>query len=358
MFRISALMLALVLLCMQISLAESESLISQELIKADKVNYKTETVEEGVFERRVSSAAEEYYPNTYSLSIDESGARFVNYEVIRSNKVKKGDVLARFVLESDAVELESLKMQLASAQAELEKRRLDEEEAAAERQLELLSVKDMWQREMLALQSRRAELALEQYELAQSRAIAKLEKQIAEIEQRQAGNVLLAPADGVIIGTAYKREGDKVYAGEELVTMYRTDKMLMRINNSNGYFRYGMDVILEVGSNKDRAELPGWVVGADTLVPERMRTGAAYIEVEIPEGQKLTRPIVNGAAVCVRDAALVSRKAIVLDGGVHYVIVLADGVPQKKPVICTTQNGVNQAWVLQGLEPGDEIIID
>ena len=71
MFRISALMLALVLLCMQISLAESENLISQELIKADKVNYKTETVEAGLFERRVSSAAEEYYPNTYSLSIDE-----------------------------------------------------------------------------------------------------------------------------------------------------------------------------------------------------------------------------------------------------------------------------------------------
>ena len=358
MFRISALIAALLLVCMPLSLAESESLIAQELIKADKVNYKTETVTQGAFERQMSAAAEEYYPNTYSLSLGESGARFLGYDVVRGKKVKKGDVLARFSLESDTVELESLKMQLADAQEALEKRRLDEEEAAQERQKASLSAQDMWQREMLTLESRRAELVLEQYEFSQGRVIADLEERIAQIEERQAGNVLVAPEDGVIIGTSYKREGDRVSANEVLVTMYRTDKMLMRIENTNGYFRYGMEVVVEVGANKDRLQVPGRVVGADLLVPAGARTGKAYVEVEFPEDAKLTRPVVSGAVISVQDAALISRKAVQLDGGVSYVTVLADGVPQKRPINCVTQNTVSQAWVLQGLEPGDEIIIE
>lgn len=358
MCRISALLLALLLACMPFALAESESLISQELIKADKVNYKTEAVETGAFERRASAAAEEYYPNTYNLSYDENGARFVSYSVIRGKEVKEGDVLAVFELESDAVELASLEMQLADAHEALENREADEEEDGMEYQRAILNAADAWEREMLTLQAQRAELALEQYRFSQSRVIAGLEKRIAEIEEHQAGNVLVAPADGVILGTAYKREGDKVYPGETLVTMYRTDGMLMVIENANDYFRYGMDVMLEVGPNKERVQLPGRVVGADDLLPEAERTCLAYVEVEIPEGVKLTRPIVSGATVSVENVSMVHRKAVSIDGGRYYVVLLVDGVPQKRFINCMTQNTVNYAWVYQGIEPDDEIIIE
>jgi hypothetical protein len=113
-----------------------------------------------------------------------------------------------------------------------------------------------------------------------------------------------------------------------------------------------------VGPNKDRIQLPGRIVGADTLIPVAQRTGKAYVEVEIPEGLKLTRPIVSGSMVSVKDVPLISRKSVTLDGGVYYATVLENGVPQKRYINCLVHNSVNEAWVLQGLEPGDEIIID
>lgn len=358
MFRISALLIALMIFCAPLSMAESESLISQDMIKADKVNYKTEVVEDGAFERVVSASVEEFYPYTYSLSFNDSGARFVRFEAIRGNKVKAGDVLVTLSLESDTVELKSLEMQLADTREALEKHIADEEKAALERQRAILSAHDEWERELLSLQSQRAELALEQYVVSQNRAIAQLEERIDEIVQRQAGNVVVAPVDGVIIGTEYKREGEVVNAGERLMTMYRTDGMLMKIQNTNGYFRYGMEVVLEVGPNNQRVQLPGRVVGADTLLPENMRTGYAYVEVDIPEGLKLTRPIVSARMINVEQVPLISRSSVTLESGSYYVTVLTDGVPQKRFINCKVNNSLKKVWVLQGLEPGEEIIID
>ena len=358
MFRISALILALLLACAPFALAESESLISQELIKADKVNYKTETVAVGAFERTVSASAEEFFPNTYSLSFNENGARFGRFEVIRGREVKAGDVLATLTLESDEVELTSLKMQLEDAREALQQRIADDAEADLERQRAILAASDPWERDLLILQSQRAELALEQYQVTQNRAIARLEEKIAEINQRQESNAILSPSDGVIIGTSPKREGERVYSGEILMTMYRTDGMLMRIQNDNGFFRYGMDVILEVGSSKERTQLPGRIVGADTLIPTGERTGYAYVEVEIPENLKLVRPTISATTISVQDVPMVARNSVTMEGGLYYVTTLADGVPQKRFINCAVNNSIRKVWVLQGLEPGEEIIID
>ena len=106
---------ALACLCLGASCAQaqSESLISQDMIKAETVNYQNTVVaENGVFERSYSARGSLYYPHTYELFCETENATFVEYTVARRQEVKKGDVLAVFHVERDEVALASAKLAL------------------------------------------------------------------------------------------------------------------------------------------------------------------------------------------------------------------------------------------------------
>lgn len=358
MFRISACILALLLSCAPLSIAESENLISQDQIAAGKVNYKTVTVTQGDFVPTRSAAAEEYYPLVYSLGLDESGAFFEEYKVARGDEVREGDILATFTLESDDVELVTLQFDLENAQEALEKRQADEEEAAVERQRALLNAADPYERDLLLLQSERAELAFEQYQFNQQRSIDQIQERIDKILDRLAGNMIVSPVDGIVTHLEYRRAGQAVSEGEILIEVCSTDSLLLCVDNADSLLRYGMEVAVEVGPNNDRVKLKGRVVGSDALIPLSERTHKGYILLENAEDQKLNRPIVTGEVAQLKDVTLIDRSVLTQQGEEFYVTMLSDGVPVKKFVNCTVQNGVTKAWVLQGLEPGDEIIID
>jgi len=357
MFRISAIIAALALLCMP-ALAESENLISQDMIKADAVNYNLEIAETGAYERSASGSAEEFYPHAEILSVEVSGARFGEYLVSRGDEVKKGDVLATFTLDTDEAALASLELDLQRAREALDKVVADAEETELEMQRSLLNAADAHEKEMIGLKLQRAKLALEQYVFTQERTIADLEKRIDEMRAEQQGSVMVAPEDGVIYEIVFKRTGETVREGETLIAMYRTEGMLLSVDNSDGALRYGMDVTVEIGNNKSRIQLPGRVVGADTLIPAAERSGRAYIEFELPEGEKLTRPNVQATTVQLEDVITLSRSAVKMDGGKYFVTVLEDAVPQKRLINAVVNVGIRRVWVLQGLNAGDEIIID
>ena len=357
MFRISAIIMALLLVCLP-AFAESENLISQDMIKAETVNYDLEVVQSGVFERTTNNSAEEYYPNFEYLSVEVSGARFGEYLVSRGDIVRKGDILATFTLDVDEVGLASLELELERAQQALEQAAEDAEEQELEMQRQLLNTSDPFERELIGLKIQRAQIAQEQYVYTQQRTIAELEERIAEMYAEQEGCVLVAPADCMILEMEFKRTGESLREGENLLLVYMSDRVLMRVNNDEGTLRYGMEVTVEVGSSKDRVSLPGRVVGADTLIPSAERSGKAYIEFEMPEDGKLTRPTVKATTVHLSDVLTVSRSAVAMDGGKYFVIKLEDGVPRKHFINAVVNVGMKQVWVLQGLTEGDEIIIE
>ena len=357
MFRISAIIAALVLMCMP-AFAESESLISQDMIKADAVNYNSEVMESGTYERTVSAGGVEFYPYTEVICVEVSGARFSEYLVSRGDEVKKGDVLARFTLDVDEVGFASLEMELERAKQEMEKTVGDTQERVLEMERSLLNVSDFVERELIRLKIQREELALEQYVFKQEHNIAKLEQRIAEMLAEQEGSVMVAPADGVILEMAFKRDGEIVRKGEILIQMYRPEGLIMCIDNTSAEMRYGRDVVIEVGPSKARVQIPGKVVGADLLIPTIERSGKAYIEFVQPEGVKLTRPNVKGTTFRLDDVITVARSSLDMDGGKYYITKLVDGVPQKRFINVMVNPSIREAWVLQGLAAGDEIIID
>ena len=357
MFRISALILALVIMFIP-ALAESENLISQDMIKADTANYNIVVVEPSVFERSVSTGATEYYPHYQTISAEVDNARFVEYLVARNDIVQKGDILARFSLDVDKSALAALELELQRAQEDMEQTIADAEENELEMQRALLSTADSYERELIRLQLQRAEIVLEQYLFNQERIIADLEEQIAEALAEQEGSVLVAPADGMIYEIEFKRPGETVRNGENLIVMYTDARLLLCVDNADGAFRYGMDVIVEVGPNKDRAQIPGKVVGADTLLPTLERNGKAYIEFGGTADDNLIRPTVRATTVQLNHVLTIPRNAAALEGGKYYVTQLVDGVPQKRFISAVVNTGIRQFWVLHGLNEGDEIIID
>lgn len=360
MSRTKALLLLLCLcLSAQPALAESESLISSEMIRAETANYDTYSVERGVYEKIGSSSTTEYYPHIYNLRYEVSGAKFGEYLVKRGDEVKAGDPLAVFTLDHDEVGLAAKRQSLLRAQEQLAAQTLSRQKAIEDMREDMAELQDPLELELAQLRILRAEIALEQYIYQQELNIAGIQESIDEIEEELSNNLLLAPTDGVIDNLVYKRVGDRVSTSEVLVTLYRTDDMLLRIDNTNGYFRYGMQVNVEVGSNNNRTVLTGQVVAADNLVPENIRINYAFIRLDPYDPEiRLIRPSAKGQTYYLENVLLVPRRSVTLEQGKYYVSKLSDdGTVQKRFVSFIMSNNTH-AWVLQGLEAGETIIID
>ena len=354
-----ALMLAFLLLWPLGVSAQSVNLIATEDIKEEKVNYETVVVEAGEYARTATTSAKEFYPFKYDLAYDKSGAKFVEYKVRKGNEVKAGDVLAVFSVEEDEVTLASQKMKLERAKKAMEDGIESRLEAMEELELSRQQAKDPFEREQLSLQLAYQQLALEKYCYQQENSIQDMQKALVKLDEESRKCQLIAPADGVITNLKSKHEGDPVHAGEVLVQMYRTDGMLLQIDNSNGFFRYGMQVNVEVGKAKERTMLTGQVVGTDVSHDKTLRTNKAYILLDPYDGKKiaLTNPSVMGEVCRIENLIVLPRTMITMEAGKHYVKKLEDGTVHKRFV--QYYNSIldpTQAWIVQGLEAGETII--
>ena len=346
-------------LAVQPAFAESDRLISEEMIREETVNYRTAEAESGVFEKTFSSGAVIYYPYTYNLRFEQAGAKFEDYLVRVDNEVRTGDVLATFTRSGDGVELVSQRLALENAVEDLEAGKQARKKAIEELVEGLSAVTDDYEKEILTLRIQRAELELEQYVYQQERRIADLQERVEELEEEAGEAELTAPVDGVIVNTLYKREGDRVYSSEVLVSMYRTDGMMLRVDNGSGNFRYGMRVTIEIGPTKQRQTLTGRVVGSDLLIPEKMRTNHAYIAIDPCDMEDLrwVNPTVTVSNYYLENVTVIPRKATKAENGKYYVTKLKDGSVQKRYVNFAMQS-VDISWVLQGLEVGETVILD
>lgn len=342
------------------ALAQSDSLISQELIKTETVNYQdTVVAETGVYERSYNARGSLYYPHTYELYCETDNATFVEYTAARKQEVKKGDVLAVFHVEVDEVALAEARLALENSRTEYEQQKKVQEEALKELTEVLSETKDPYERELLTLRMESQKLSFEKYCYEQEYRIRDLERDIAEKEEFMSRNTLVSPFDGVVTDLVYKREGEKVYNGEVLVTLYRTDVVLLVIDNSSEYFRYGMDVTVEYGAPKNRKAISGRVVAADTMLPSELKQGKAAIELYGYDGneKKFINPSAKAESVYLENVIALPRRAVVLDGGKQYVNKLSDGMVRKR-FVNVALSAPGTVWVLQGIDAGDTLILD
>lgn len=361
MFRNKLCLLLCLLLPLTSAHAQSANLMSEEMIQTETVNYaKTAVAEPGTFKRDFNASASEYYPYTLTLSTEATNASFLKYHVARSQQVKKGDVLATFTLDIDEAATAAAGLSLERTRKEYEAGRKTREEELADMLEQQTSATEPAQLELMLLRMKRAQVAYEQYCYQQECSIAQLERDLAELEEDNGRSHLYAPFDGVVTGLTYKRDGERVYAGEGLVTMYREDGMLMRISNDQLYFRYGMPVEVTIGPKADQRTYAGRVVSADNILPQNRRQGYAYVELENfdkDEAPRMTRLTVTGTSQLLENVMIIPRRAAKMDGGKYYVNCLINGSLQKR---CINPGivGISEIWVMQGLDVGDTVVID
>jgi len=361
MFRNKALRLMIWLLagvlCMTAPAFASEDILyTQE--SDEPVRYQTEVVRRGVFERQVNAQASVYYPIGCEIFWEEDGAIFEEYGFSQGDAVKQGDVLVRYRVAADEIEIKRLELALERAKKDMQEGVRIRQEEIDRLRVSMSAEKDSWERQKLSIRLRKMQAELEQYK---SRCLYDMAQQTKALEEARAGTAvceLRAPTDGVIGEQVYKKAGAQIKRGERLIYIYSEERVLLKVDNASGNFRFNMPVTVVSGSGAQRLELTGRVVGADSQAAEDAHTGSAYILLDDYDGGTRLRNLkVTASPVRLEDVLVVPQSAIRAENGRFYVNRLCDGQVQKR-YVTVGMSGAGQAWLLGGVSEGDVLIVD
>ena len=338
--------------------AVPESLLPEALRVPEAVNDKTTTVERGRFARTIGGAGTVVYPKTAHLYIEEGEGIFVAFHVRKGDIVRAGDVLATFTRDPQTVRHETLKLSKQRAEEALAEGIAEQEEAIADARTALMDLSAAPEREKALLALRRMELSLQRFVLEQEYAIANLQKQLDTLEADLADTALIAPFDGEIEFLVTKKAGDVVHTREILITMHAPEHVLLRVQDTNNGFRYGMEATIQGGNRNTPTILQGRVVAAANLLPFELRQPYAYVYTE--DGETMA-PLRNISAqvetIVLEDVLLVARNALTMQGGIYYARILAEDMVQKR-FVTTSRHHLPELLILQGLSEGQTVLLD
>lgn len=347
--RLLPLLLALILIASPVK-ANGQSLIDLEQLQDQSASFDTTPVRVGSFINEYNAPALVHYPLQQDLKVEKNGAIFVEFVVEEGENVSKGDVLARFTIETSNAELERLKREISRLEEETRIGVLQRQEA-----IKVLQNSDAegLEKEKNGILLKKANAELAYYQYLQQRSLDALKQQEKTELQKQNGYTLLAPADGLVTDFAEIQNGEPVSMQQTLMTFIRTDVVQLRISNSSGDLRYNMPVKITVGRQNKTTVLEGRVVAADGLIPAEKQTGYAYICVETDA--ELTDPKITAEVMRLDNVMIVERGAVIAQGGKHYVTKSKDEMLQKRYVGFGTNN-TGEAWIIYGVAEGDMLI--
>ena len=337
---------------------QKQTLISDDLIVPEQANYKTVQAEYGEYGKYIGGSTSVQYLIWANLSWDKSNARFREVLAKPGEQVKQGDVLAVFDIEESKAELENLALQLTSARDEEAAGKKERQSAidSAEKEAEGLSSHEL---QIAKLTIGKLQAEYEQFVYQSEREIAQLRKRIEEMEEEAENNQLLAPFDGIIDSVTPYNPGDRVDAGKALVTMYSTDKLFLKVDDSAHNLRYNMRVTVEAGTKDDRKAYSGRVAAASNVLPAAVSQDLALIQLDenITAEELKYSPTYVGGVEQVQNVLLVERRAVSTEEGKSFVYVLEDDMVQKRFIVPGPNNS-DVMWILDGLSEGQSLIVD
>jgi multidrug efflux pump subunit AcrA (membrane-fusion protein) len=199
----------------------------------------------------------------------------------------------------------------------------------------------------------------EQFLYQHEKEVRRIEQQIAALKEEAQAEVLTAPYDGIIEEVARLYEGDQVYNGQWLVSLYSTDRLLFKAEKAVNKLRYNMDVMVETGKGDTLKTYQGKVIAAPNILPLSLSQDMILIELdgEIEEAQLKAGFRFRGISEDVQEILMVERGAIQQEDGKEYVYVL-DGDMIQKRYVETALSASDAVWILDGLKEGQTLIVD
>ena len=263
----------------------SEVLLYHEKEGSEKEEkFKTTKVRKGVYEEKLSEVGELYYTDENAVTIDDENAYLDKICVKHKQKVKKGDVLAIYHIETSEASLNKKKLLVEQARTQYDSglRSKRSEVLAKEKSIKSLTSK--------------AEKRIAQIELKQMRneykqmvkagdEIRKQEKEYAALLRKQKKTELKSRFSGTVIEPvgAGDFSDDEAVSGEMLMKIRNVDEFLISVKDDMGKLRYNMKVDIALGTTSEeiKHKLTGKVISTTNLTD-----GASGMEEEEPAGEE------------------------------------------------------------------------
>ena len=350
---------------------ETKTLLQEELMSSEQANYNTEQAKIGTYEKEASGSATALYLIQDSLSWEKDNAYYRESFVKSGQEVKKGDVLMQFDIKEDRTELETLELQLLRKKEEREEQMEERFVVLETAKRKLEDMRDPakyvlleYDLEIQQLRIEKLQAEFEQYMYQSEQEIQQMEERIGEIRKAASENVLTAPFDGVIKEVTRYNVGDKVPVNQTLITMYSTDKLLLKAENASGKLRYNMEVVIEAGNKKNPLIFTGKVVTAPNILPSSVKKDLTLIELnasltreQVIENEQNGNIRYSAVTERLQDILVIDRKALEKEDNKFYVNILEGDMVQKRYVVSTINN-MDVAWILDGLTEGQTVIVD
>jgi len=344
---------------------QEQTLFGEGVMLPQEVNYNIVEAAFGDYQKLVQGNAGRgsvtlEYVLEKDLYWETQNARFQEVLVREGDFVKEGDTLAVFDLEADTVALKELELELARTREEYARGCRDKQDAITEATEDTLEEGLTLERLRIEeLQVEKLQVAYEQYVYQMERTLAALEEDLTELREEVENNTLIAPFDGVVSWVIPYSKGDKVSAGATLITMFSPNEFYLKTTDYVDQLKYATEITLEAGNKNDRKTYVGRVVSAPYILPDTVSQKYAYVRLDPGVTlDKLTGTISYSACVEeLQDVLLVRKSAIHSEDGKSYVYLLEDDIVKKRYV----QTGVSNTemiWLLDGVEPGQSLILD
>ena len=333
------------------------SLLDEESMIQPEAAYTTAQVELGSFTKSATAGASIYWPVIVDVRNPVRSARLDDLAIVRITELQEGDYLGSIVSEGSRADLSAARLSLTRLQEGLAQGVADRETAIAEAEQTLATLEGS-AREAARLRLEKQRLELERYRLEQEHAVSAQEKTVAEIEENLEGAEVFAPVTGAIDYYSYVSAGDSLGYRQLLISVRRKDTYLLRVEDGQDRFRYGMEVTITYGPRNARKTCRGTVVSSDNVRRYNDTTGFAWIRLEEPLSvDEVTQPSIQAETLRVDGVLLIPRKASRLTAG-KQMVTLLEGASLANRYVNIAANNTDWNWVLQGLEEGQTLVLD
>lgn len=341
---------------------QEQAVLETTMLAPEKVNYNTIEAQLDEYVMTSTGSVSMEFPTPVDLCWETSGTTMKEILVERGQEVKAGDVLMTFEIESDKIKLEEMELQLLRKKEDYTRKKDAQEVELEKARTKAEEIENSYSYRVAVLNVEKQQIAYERYVYETEKAIAALEEQIAEYKELISNNKLVAPFDGMIGSISYASEGDDVVVGERLISMYRTDEILLKVKNADGKLRYNMDVTIKMPNQTSGKVYAGHVISAPNILPSSVNQDYALIALDEELPMRMMMFGMGGFEFeaeyqRLEDVLLIDKKAINKEEGKDYVYILEDGAVHKR-FVTTGMSTKSVAWILDGLSEGQQVIVN
>lgn len=246
--------------------AASGSAVSGSFVSVGEDQIKTATVRKTTYKEEFADMAEIKYLDTDSLYISEENAVLDAVKVKPDQKVKKGDVLAVYHVETSKTSLQKQKLLIDQARADYEMGLSELKRTLSGMKEELGRMKSKSEKKMKQLEIGKMQKQIDVYKKGEKEVIDQ-EKEYARLLRMQKGTNLVAKKSGIITETAKSSVGEEIDSSMKIIEMRSNNKWVLRVSDPDSKLRYNMDVSVRLGKSVEdyREEVKGKVITTGDL---------------------------------------------------------------------------------------------